>query len=1105
MDHSENRATDTSNTSKMDWRYGLELASLTLIYFLSSKIGLFLEVEYGGITPIWPPSGIAAAVFWVRGMRYWPMVIVGEFFIALSIGQPPLAGIIGGLAQTLEASLVIVLLRNRRTTKITSSARSMLWFSLLGVLIPPLFSSLIGSSTLWALGFLNGSEYFSGLLTWWLGDAVGILVITPILVDLDTWPIRDPSTLFYYAFFTVFTVAICLVIIILGSEKSYYLFFILIPFVVVSAVHFTLVGAGSNAVLLAIIVFGMRPQDLVQGDFITIIRMAFVGTCAFTGYLVTGFMEKRKHRMDIINRQNSYLNTLNEVVLGLIGHLEINHLLEAIVSHACELLNTEDGYLYRHEKNSNTIKLIVGSGIYGDVLGYQVNPNEGVAGKVLKSGKALMINNYQDWEGRHPDKIWDSVNAIIGVPIKVNAEVVGVLGMLHKEKNTHFSNDDLAIIERFGELASVAWKNALIYQELSDQLTARMRAEQALAVSEKTHREIFNSTGEAVFVLDIQNGLIARANKAAEEMFGHSDLTNKSFYALVKESGLPYSEKDLKSFANHCMEKGPQVFEWYSNNKKGSGTWFEITLKKALIKDVMCILAVARNIDDRKKAEAHLKQLQTAIDFVVEDIMITDVNGLILYVNPGFERVTGYTRTEVLGKKPGILNSGAQSKEFYTDLWRTILSGKVWTGRFKNRCKDGSIIIQDASLAPIRDEENEIVGFVSVKRDITEHEQIKQQLFKAQKMEAIGTLASGIAHDFNNILAGIIGYSELALNFHLPPDSPAAEDVQLILRAGKRATDLVKQILTFSHSTELELKPVDVKPIAKEVFKFISSSLPPTIEINADISAEHSMVLATPTNIHQILMNLVTNAMQAIPDEKGRIDMRLSNLIIKSGLSPVVDSLKPGEYLEISVSDTGSGMEKETIEKIFEPYFTTKAPGKGTGLGLSVVHGIVQTLGGSILVESDTDLGTTFRIFLAVSSATMKKDTKDEHKLPTGDESILFIDDNPLLTDITRQLLNKLGYKVSIFADSNVALNHFNKDPNAFDLVISDNLMPKMTGIELVEEMKHIRPEIPVIICTGNPNKISPADVEKIGISEVAKKPLDLNELAVLIREVLEK
>jgi len=969
---------DTSAATKTDLKYGLELTLFTLLYYLSAKVGLFLEVEYGGLTPIWPPSGITVAIFLIRGIRYWPMAIVGEFLIALTLQQQPLSGLVGGLAQTLEAGLAVYFLRTRRIAKITSSAGSMLWFTLLGVLIPPILSSAIGTTSLRLLGFLPPGEYASGFLTWWLGDAISILVLTPLIVDLRIWPVCRISAYVYFFIFSAISAAFCLSVLIIGNARADYLFFTLIPLVVVSAIHFRLIGAGSMILLLTLIVFGMHPQKFGGGDFITIIRITFVGTCAFTGYLVTGFMEKRQRHLDVINRHNQYFKSLHELILGLITHLDIKQLEDTILSQACELLNTESAYLFQLRSDTGTIELKIGKGLYSNLPGYLIKPGEGVAGRVWQQGQALMINNYQQWEGRHPDKVWDEISAVIGVPIKVDGKVVGVLGILYTEHNRHFTAEDLSIIQKFGELASVAWKNAFIHSRLSDELAAR------------------------------------------------------------------------------------------------------------------------------KKAESHLGELQTAMEFVVEDIMITDTSGKILYVNPGFTAATGYSKADALGKTPQILQSGVHDTAFYTNLWNTVLGGKVWTGRFHNRHKAGHIILQEASLAPIRDQERTVVGFVSVKRDVTEHEKIKQQLAKAQKMEAIGTLASGIAHDFNNILAGIIGHSDLALNFHLSENHPAAKSIREVLVAGKRAAELVKQILTFSHSSEVELKPIDVKPIVKEVLNFVSSSLPSTIHIEKKITAARSSVLACPSYIHQILMNLVTNAMQAMPTEKGCLQVSLSNTRIQKTPEGLAGMLKPGEYIEISVADTGCGMQEDTIEKIFEPYFTTKATGEGTGLGLSVVHGIVNKLGGEIKVSSNIGEGTTFRIFLPVHSSREEQASRDEPPLPGGDESILFVDDNPLLTDIASQLLGRLGYQVTVFADSAVALDHFSKDPDQFHMVISDMLMPHMTGAELSRAIKASRPQIPIIICTGNPHKISKRERDEIGIVKVARKPLNLNELAILVRKALD-
>ena len=1091
--------------SLTDPKYLAGLLLLSGVYFLGAALGLFLEAEYGGVTPIWPPSGLAVAVLLVRGWRYWPIVVIGEFCVALYLQQPPLAGLVGGLAQLIEVTLVVRLLTPRAALGITRSGRSVLWFAALGVLLPPLVSAAIGSSMLYGLGFLDRAEVLSGFMTWWLGDAIGILVLAPFLVGLKSWPFRSRAA-FWACFSYVLALAvICLAIILFSNEKSYYLLFVLIPFVVVASVHFGLVGAGSTTLLLTVIVFGMRPGDVASSDFITTIRMAFVGTCAFTGYLVAGLMTSRRQHLDVIRRQNSYLESLHELVLGLISRLNIDQLLDAIVTQACALLDTPDGCFLQTEEETGTIVLTVGKGLYADVPGYHVESGYGVAGTILRDGEPLVINDYQAWSGRHPDPLWNRVSAMIGVPIRVDDEIVGVLGIVRSGKKEQFQADDLQILQRFGELASIALKNALLYRELSDQLEARDRAENALADSERTHREIFNSTREAICVLDEETGVILQANRAAGEIIGAGEESNgAAFFDLVTGDASPFAEADGIALLQRCLSEGAQVCEWRAVDDEGTVTWLEITFKQALIDNVSRVLAVVRNIDDRKAAEASLSRLRTAIEFAGDDVMITDEDGTIVYVNPSFERTTGFASGEALGQTAPILERGRNQNDDTGDLWFTLSAGRVWTGRFRSQHKEGHTILQDTSVAPIRDEKGDNVGYVLVLRDVTEYERIKNQLMQAQKMEALGQLTSGIAHDFNNILAGIIGYTELALDNELDPDHPANECMKQVAAAGSRAADLVRQLLMMSRPSEVEPRSIDAQPIAREVLRLVRASYPPTLQIDLETTASNSFVMAAPTHIHQILMNLVTNAAQAIEDMKGIIAIRLDSRIVTETPAGGTDGVRPGEYLEIAVADTGSGMDQAVADRIFEPYFTTKDPGKGTGLGMSVVHGIVRQLNGALHVESEVGEGTTVCVLLPTVAVAKGQAESDEQALAGGDESILFVDDNPLLTDIASRFLGSLGYDVSVYESSRIALENFLKDPGAYDLVVTDLWMPGLTGIDLARSIRVMRQDIPIVICTGNPDNIGDEDIAEIGIHDVAAKPLNLNAFASRVRSALD-
>jgi PAS domain S-box-containing protein len=381
------------------------------------------------------------------------------------------------------------------------------------------------------------------------------------------------------------------------------------------------------------------------------------------------------------------------------------------------------------------------------------------------------------------------------------------------------------------------------------------------------------------------------------------------------------------------------------------------------------IQSVGRNITERKLAEIELQRLSTAIENATEEIIITDTEGRIQYVNPAFEKLTGYSRTEAIGKNPRFLRSGHHDAEFYRQFWETILSGKVWTGEMTNRKKDGSLVIQEGNISPIRGADEEVVGFVSIKRDVTERERLREQLLQAQKMEAIGTLASGIAHDFNNILTAIMGNADIALLTDLGPDHPARRSVEKISLAAGRAARLVNQILTFSRTKSQALASVDFAAVAREVVNLLQSTLPSTIEIHINIATERTKILADPVQCQQILMNLGTNAAHAMRHTGGKLVFDLQDVLLDNDSAAHYDNLEPGDYLRIDVSDTGEGMTLGVQDRIFEPYFTTKDSGEGTGLGLAVVHGIVTKVNGAIAVKSAPGKGSRFRLLFPATGS----------------------------------------------------------------------------------------------------------------------------------------
>jgi signal transduction histidine kinase len=380
---------------------------------------------------------------------------------------------------------------------------------------------------------------------------------------------------------------------------------------------------------------------------------------------------------------------------------------------------------------------------------------------------------------------------------------------------------------------------------------------------------------------------------------------------------------------------------------------------------------------------------------------------------------------------------------------------------------------------------------------------LEERLLQAQKMEAIGTLAGGIAHDFNNILSAIFGYAELAL-IRAPKESQQYVHLQGVIQASHRAKELVKQILTFSRQHEHEKKPVQITPIVKESLKFLRVSLPANIQIREHIKDGAGIIMADPTEIHRVLMNLCTNAFHAMSAKGGILDVEICSIEVNEDFAAQNPDLSAGNYLRLTVSDTGCGMKSDVLARIFDPYFSTKAKEHGTGLGLSVVHGIVKSHGGAITVYSEPDRGTTFRIYFPAVEAEIGVRSHPDDSVPTGGERILFVDDEKAITNVSSQILKRLGYKVEARTNSVEALELFRSRPDLFDLVITDLTMPNMTGDELARELTLIRPDIPIILCSGFSTGIIEKNSRPKTIRAVLMKPLVLHQMAKVIREVLE-
>jgi PAS domain S-box-containing protein len=513
------------------------------------------------------------------------------------------------------------------------------------------------------------------------------------------------------------------------------------------------------------------------------------------------------------------------------------------------------------------------------------------------------------------------------------------------------------------------------------------------------------------------------------------------------------------------------------------------------------VIGVSTDITDREHALEELRRMHTAIEQSEDEIIITDPNGIIKYVNPAFERNMGFLRSEVIGNDIKSLDNLSCEGSLFAELWSTLTSGQVWKGRLSDSKKNGTIYHSDAIISPIRDPIGLIIGFAWIKRDVTARLALEKQLIQAQKMQAIGTLANGIAHDFNNILAAIVGYAEMAL-YQAPDHSAQKYNLQRVLQAGERARQLVRQILAFSRQTPGETLCVPVRLIAQEVLQLLRAAIPSTIEIKADLLSD-VCVQADPSHIHQILMNLCSNAAQSMHDSGGNLEITLRHLPCDEDMTRRFSHGAPGGFVRVTVKDTGGGIPAEHLDRIFDPFFTTKSPGKGTGLGLSVVSNIVNIYGGFIDVENHPGKGVTFQVYLPASMAEASQAPAVQSPQSGSGEHILFIDDESLLTEIGEQILLRLGYRVTVANDSLAALEIFKASPHAYDLVISDLTMPNLTGDRLVREMMVLRPDLPVIICTGMAESVEEEKVKALGVRALAVKPITINQLAEIIRQAL--
>jgi PAS domain S-box-containing protein len=650
------------------------------------------------------------------------------------------------------------------------------------------------------------------------------------------------------------------------------------------------------------------------------------------------------------------------------------------------------------------------------------------------------------------------------------------------------------------------------FQKLESNYTKLKSTQEALKKSEAHYRSLFNNLSIGLY-RTTPEGIVLDANPTLVRMFGYPD--RETFLSRRAEE-LYVTTEDREVF-KQTVGSQPCGSYYECEMRRYDGTTLWVENQSTACRDsngqVLYYEGSLKDITERKRSEEALRnseaRFRTAFENASVGMTLVDLQGIYFEVNWALAGMIGYSPAEMIGRPVADFTHpddlGLRS-QFLSDL----LEGRISSGEQERRFihQNGSTVWTLVWASLHRDQSGRPLYFISLVQDLTarkkadeERTRLESQLLQAQKMEAIGSLAGGIAHDFNNILSAIIGYSELSILM----DGAPVDYLQEVLKAANRAKDLIKQILSFSRQTDEERMPVQVGMVVKEVVKFLRASIPTTIDLNCHLDEKAGSVLANSVELHQILMNLCTNAVHAIGGRAGAIEISVQRVEIRGAQKNAYPDLEPGAYVELAVKDSGQGIRPEIMERIFDPYFTTKEKGVGTGLGLAVVHGIVKKSNGTIRVESHPDRGSTFYIYLPqieLSASTRP----DPSMLPMGGSGkILFVDDEKMIADLGTKILKRLGYDVVSRTSPVEALELFKAKPRAFDLVISDQTMPGMTGDGLARELMRINPEIPVILCTGYSQLIDPEKAREKGIKALVMKPILISDMDDAIRKALKK
>ena len=684
-----------------------------------------------------------------------------------------------------------------------------------------------------------------------------------------------------------------------------------------------------------------------------------------------------------------------------------------------------------------------------------------------------------------------NIKSLLVIPMLVTGQLVGFIGFDSVEAKRAWSDDDISLLKFISETVS--------------HVIERSWMEDKIHQSESRMRTIIDTIPDLVWLKDL-NGVYLACNQRFERFFGAPEevIAGKTDYDFVdKELADLFREKDRLAITvgKPCMNEEDIVYA-----DDGHPETIE-TIKTPMFDlrgEMTGVLGIARDITHRKQAEAERERLLSAIEQVTEAIVITDTDGNIQYTNSAFEKITGYSSGEVQGFNPRILQSGRHNEAFYREMWETLLQGEAWRGRFINKRKDGQLYTEEAIISPARDNSGKITNFVAVKRDITNELNQEEQLRQAQKMESVGRLAGGVAHDFNNMLSVIIGHTDIALS-QIEPDNVFREDFEEIQKAAKRSADITRQLLAFARKQTIAPTIIDLSQSIESALKMLGPLLGEDIELIWQPAKAACKIKMDQAQIDQIIANLLVNARDAISGV-GKIIVETSIVTMDEQYCVDHPGFAPGQYVQLTVSDNGCGMDDETKSKLFEPFYSTKGPLEGTGLGLSTVYGIIKQNMGFINVYSELGKGTTFKILLKhYTGDRIEVKNSDKSDISSGGkETILLVEDEEAIMKLGRTMLERLGYGVLAASTPEEAISLAKKYKEDIDLLITDVVMPEMNGKNLARTILSFYPDLKCLFMSGyTADVIAHQGILDEGV-QFMQKPFSMRELASKVRLVLD-